>query len=307
MRKAALDMVGELARRDPRVVFLGSDLSPGLLDEMRREFPDRWFMEGVSEQNLIGVAAGLAMDGYIPFVNTIATFLTRRCFDQLAVDACMHGLPIRLIASGGGLVYAPLGPTHLAVEDLAIMRALPGMTVVAPCDADEMRRLMPQTLDWPHPMYIRLAKGGDPVISRPERGFRIGKAILVREAAAGSVLFVGTGVMTTRALAAAELLAKDGIEARVLHVHTVKPLDSAAVAELAAAARLVVTVEEHTLVGGLGSAVVECLADRGVLVPVKRLGIPDAFAPHYGGQDDLLRTYGLQPEQLAATVTRALA
>ena len=125
--------------------------------------PDRWYMEGVTEANVIGMAAGMAMEGFVPYVNTIATFITRRCYEQVAVDLCLHDLPVRLIGNGGGFVYAPLGPTHQAIEDIAIMRALPNMTVVVPADAEEMRRFMEVTLDWPHPIYIRLAKGGDAV------------------------------------------------------------------------------------------------------------------------------------------------
>jgi transketolase len=308
MRKTCVDMVYELAKRDPRVVFIGSDLSPGMLKEMKAQFPDRFFMEGVSEQNIIGMAAGLAMEGYIPYVNTIATFITRRCYEQVALDACLHHLPIRLIANGGGLVYAPLGPTHLAIEDIAIMRALPNMTVIAASDAEEMTRLMEQTLDWPHPVYIRLAKGGDTVVSKAENGFTIGKAILLRDTQAKKpVLIVSTGITTQRALAAAELLEKEGLHARVLHMHTVKPLDSDALSKFAATSSLIVTVEEHVLAGGLGSAVLECLVDADKLhVPVKRLGIPDVFAKHYGSQDDLLHTYGLQPPQIAETIRTAL-
>src|SRR5437016_761672 len=144
-------MVHALAQKDPRVVFIGSDLSPGLLQKMQDEMPERYYMEGVCEQNVIGMAAGMAMDGYVPFVNTIATFITRRCYEQIAVDLCLHDLPVRLIANGGGVVYAPLGPTHLAVEDIAIMRALPNMTVTAAADGDEMRRFMEQTTEWPKP------------------------------------------------------------------------------------------------------------------------------------------------------------
>ena len=180
MRKTSLDWVHKLAQRDGRVVFIGSDLGPGVLDAMRKEMPERFFMEGISEQHVVGMAAGLAMEGYVPYVNTIATFLTRRCYEQVALDLCLQDLPVRLIASGGGAVYAPLGPTHLAVEDIAIMRALPNMTVVVPCDAEEMERLMLSTLEWPHPIYIRLAKGGDRVVSRKENGFEIGKAIVMR-------------------------------------------------------------------------------------------------------------------------------
>src|SRR5205823_2929732 len=142
MRNTCLNMVYELAKRDPRPVFIGSDLSPGLLKEMKRDYPERWYMEGVTEANVIGMAAGMAMEGYIPYVNTIATFITRRCYEQVAVDLCLHDLPVRLIGNGGGLVYAPLGPTHLAIEDMAIMRVLPNMAVVAVCDAEEMKSLM---------------------------------------------------------------------------------------------------------------------------------------------------------------------
>jgi transketolase len=309
VRPACVDMVFELAKRDPRVAYIGSDLSPDLTERMKAEMPGRAFMEGVSEQHVVGMAAGLAMEGFIPFVHTIATFITRRCYEQVAVDLCLHNLPVRLIGNGGGLVYAPLGPTHLAIEDMAIMRALPNMTVVAVCDADEMRRFMVQTLDWPGPIYIRLAKGFDPIVSREENGFRIGKAILMREAAAkDNVLIVSTGVMTTRALEAAETLATDGIEATVLHAHTVKPLDVEAISRHARNARLVLTVEEHTVIGGLGSAVTDVLTLGARRAPplIKRLGLPDSFTHNYGSQDDLMQLYGLQPPQIAASVHDAL-
>src|SRR5882762_10300508 len=195
MRATCLNMIYELAKRDKRALFIGSDLSPGLLDDMRKEMPERWYMEGITEANLIGMSAGLAMEGFIPYANTIATFITRRCYEQVAVDLCLHNLPVRLIGNGGGLVYSPLGPTHLAIEDIAIMRSLPNMTVVSVCDADEMNRFMDQTLDWPGPIYIRLAKGFDPIVSRNELGFEIGKAIPMRVAAHGmsSALLVSTG------------------------------------------------------------------------------------------------------------------
>ena len=241
MRKTSLDCVYELARRDPRVVFIGSDLGAGTLDEFKAEMPDRFFMDGVTEQNIIGMAAGLAMEGFIPYVNTIATFITRRCFEQVAVALCLHNLPVRLIGNGGGLVYAPLGPTHLAIEDLSIMRALPNMTVVAPVDKEEMARFVPKTLDMPGPVYIRLAKGGDPIVSRAKHGFTIGKAIAMRYP--GDILLVSTGVMTNRALAAAETLyAAGGLSCGVLHMHTVKPLDEAALLDLAGRVRGIVTL-----------------------------------------------------------------
>src|ERR1700720_3380370 len=265
MRQTCLNMVYDLAKRDKRVLFIGSDLSPGLLGDMKKEMPERYYMEGITEANVIGMAAGMALEGYIPYVNTIATLITRRCYEQVAVDVCLHDLPVRLIGNGGGLVYAPLGPTHLAIEDIAIMRALPNMTVVAVCDADEMIRFMDQTLDWPGPIYIRLAKGFDPIVSRNELGFEIGKAIPMRVAADGmsSALLVSTGVATTRALAAAELLAAKGIECTILHMHTLKPFDTEAVLHYARDVPVIVTIEEHTLIGGLGSAVTDALVERG--------------------------------------------
>ena len=305
MRQTCLNMVYELAKRDKRALFIGSDLSPDLLKDMKRDMPDRWYMEGITEANVIGMAAGLAMDGYIPYVNTIATFITRRCYEQVAVDLCLHDLPVRLIGNGGGLVYAPLGPTHLAIEDLAIMRALPNMTVVAVCDAKEMVRLMNCTLEWPNPIYIRLAKGGDPEVSREENGFAIGKAIPMRKAASKrGVVLMTTGVMTTNSLAAADIMAKDGMDVSVVHFHTIKPLDEEAVLEFADAASLIVTVEEGTRIGGFGSAVADLLLDKlgTSMPPIVRIGLPDSFPHKYGLQDDLFDEYGLMPAQIAATV-----
>jgi len=304
VRRVAIDGIHALARRDPRVVFVGSDLGAGVLDAMRAEFPDRFFMEGVSEQAIIGMAAGLAMDGYIPYINTIATFLTRRCYEQIAIDLCLHRLPVRLIASGGGTVYAPLGPTHMATEDLAILRALPHMTVVAPCDAPEMKRAMDASLDVPGPLYVRIAKGDDPVVSDPAAPFAIGRAVVMRPA--GEILFVGTGVATTRALAAADILEREGIACGVLHAHTIKPFDAAALCDQAAAARLIVTVEEHTRVGGLGSLVAETLADEGVLRPLLRLGLPDAFSRDYGNQEHVLTRAGLTASDIASAARHRL-
>jgi transketolase len=303
VRQTSLRMVHELARKDSRVLFIGSDLGAGTLSDMKTEFPDRFFMEGVCEANIIGMAAGLAMEGFLPYINTIATFLTRRCFEQIAIDLCLHDLPARLIASGGGLVYAPLGPTHIANDDIAILRALPNMTIVAPVDADEMVRLMNASLDWPHPMYIRLAKGGDPVVSRQENDFSIGKAIRMTEGP--DALIVSTGVMTTRALDAAGQIAADGIHATVLHMHTIKPLDEAQLLELAAHTDTIVTVEEHSRSGGLGSAVIECLADANLHRRVVRLGLEDKYQTGYGSQDHLLTRAGLTADAIAQALRTA--
>ena len=297
MRKTCVNHVYELAKRDERVVFIGSDLGPGLLDEMKEEMPSRWFMEGVTEQHCVGMACGLALEGFIPYFNTIATFITRRCFEQVAVDLCLHNLPVRLIANGGGLVYAPLGPTHLAIEDIAILRALPNMTIFCAADADEMSRFMDVSLDWPGPIYIRLAKGGDQIVSIDEHGFAIGKGIVHR--APAELTFIANGIMVARCLEAADMLKSNGINVGVINMHTVKPLDEELVVRTANASRLIITVEEHLRSGGLGTAVSECLNDHETYTPVHRMGLPDQFPADYGSQDHLLKEAKLTAKDIA--------
>lgn len=307
MRERCLKAVYELAKTDERVVFIGSDLGAGVLNEFKQTIPDRFFMEGVSEQNLVGVAAGLAMEGRVVYLNTIATFLTRRCFEQIAVDLCMHRVNVRLIASGGGVVYAPLGPTHLAIEDIAICRALPNMTVVAPADEVEMVRFVKASLDHPGPIYIRVAKGHDPIVTTDTGPFVIGKAVPMRDGT--DALIVTTGVGLQVSLAAADKLAAAGVKAAVLHFPTVKPLDTDALTFHTERVRAVVTVEEHTVIGGLGSAAAEYLAESDLLHGrrFKRIGIPDVFPSIYGDQSGMMRKYGVSAENVAATVQELVA
>lgn len=306
MRKTCLDQVYELAKQDERIVFVGSDLGVGVLKEFGDQMPDRFFMEGVSEQSIVGMAAGLALEGRIVYVNTIATFLTRRCFEQVVLDLGLHHANVRLIGNGGGLVYAPLGPTHLAIDDIGIMRSVPNMSVVAPCDAEEMKRLMPQTVEHEGPLYIRLAKGYDPVVSSPVYPFRLGEAIELR--VGNDVLIVTTGITLRLGLEAADELASQGVEASVLHMHTVKPLDRRALLERASATRAIVTIEEHTLPGGLGSAVAETLVDANLDRPLRlrRIGIPDVFADRYGSQNELMSYYGITKEGVVEAAAQLL-
>ena len=310
MRKTCLEMVHRLAREDERVVFVGSDLGPDVMAAMRKEMPERCFMEGISEAAVIGMAAGLALDGYLPYVNTIATFITRRAFEQVALDVCLHRLPVRFIANGGGTVYAPLGPTHVAHDDIALMRALPDMTVVAPCDADEMTRLMHATLDWPAPIYIRLAKGGDTIVSRTEHGFAIGQGISLVSHESADVLLVSTGILAQECIEAAGLLQKTSQNARVLHLPTVKPLDENALVREARDVALVLVAEEHSSIGGLGSAVLECLNRNlgiGGSPRIHLANLGDQFCSTYGSQRDQLKTAKLQSDQIAATATHYLS
>ncbi|MBU1692844.1 MAG: transketolase [Verrucomicrobia bacterium] len=304
MRRVCLKSMAALAKADERVVFIGSDITKRDLEAFADNYPDRFFMEGVYEAHIVGMAAGMALCGKIPYINTIATFLTRRCYEQVLLDVGLHKLPVRLLGSGGGVVYAPLGPTHLANEDIAILRAIPNMTIVAPCDAEEMARLMPLTLKWPGPMYIRFAKGGDKVVSRPDLPFEIGKAIELREGS--DALFVTTGITTQIALEAAGKLEGEGLSAAVLHMHTIKPLDAERLIACARRVRAVVTAEEHTIIGGLGSAVAETLLEAGVSKAFKRIGFPDVFTEELGSQNDIMGKYGISVDGLCATALKLL-
>jgi transketolase len=285
MRERCLKTITQLARADDRIVFIGSDLGAGAMAEFKAEFPDRFFMEGV---------------------NTIATFLTRRCYEQVAVDLCMHNANVRLIANGGGVVYAPLGPTHLAVEDLAILRALPNMTILAPADAEEMARAVRATVDHPGPVYVRVAKGHEPVVTTETGEFRIGRAVPMRDG--HDALIATTGVGLQIALAAADRLTDGGIDATVLHLPTVKPLDTESLAAAAERVPGIVTVEEHSVVGGLGGAVAEFLAENDLLSGRKfrRIGFPDVFPSGYGDQAGMMRRYGISAEAVADRVRELL-
>ena len=306
MRKTCLDQVYELAKRDERVFFIGSDLGFETLKEFKKEIPQRFFVEGVSEANLVSMSAGLAMEGKIVYANTIATFLSRRCYEQIVLDMALHHTNVRLIANGGGLVYAPLGPTHLAIDDIAILRAVPNMTIIAPCDAQEMKRLMPLTVDYDGPIYIRIAKGGDEVVSSDNIPFVIGRAMPIREGK--DVLIVTTGITLRLALKAADSLKTEGIEASILHMPTIKPFDTETLLRYVEQVSAVLTVEEHSIIGGLGSAVAEVIAEANFnsVKRFKRIGIPDVFSDRYGSQDDLMGYYGIDVQNICASAKQLI-
>jgi len=302
MRETCLQMIYELSKQDDRILFIGSDLTAGTLEKFKNEMPDRFFMEGVSEANLLGVAAGLALEGKIPYLNTIATFITRRSFEQLVLDLCLHNANVRLIGNGGGLVYAPLGPTHEAIEDIAILRAVPNITILAPADSLEMRKLMPHTVNHQGPIYLRLAKGHDPIVSNESDDYQIGKAIQIRQGT--DVLLITTGITLGLAKTAADILAKQNIETTILHCHTLKPLDTKNIIDTASTIPIIVTIEEHSVIGGLGSAVAELIAESNFnpSKKFKRIGIPDTFPNQYGSQSDLMKKYSITTDGIVSTV-----
>ena len=305
MRKTCLDTIYELAKKDKKILFIGSDLGPGVLSDFKKNMSERFFMEGVSEQSIIGLSAGLAMEGFKPYVNTIATFLTRRCFEQVAIDLCLHNLPVKLIGNGGGLVYAPLGPTHQAIEDISIMRTLPNMTIIAPCDSIEMRELIKQSTNHQHPMYIRLAKGGDKIITSNSEIIKLGKGIL--KIRPKDHLFITTGVMTQLAIEASEKINKKGnIRCGVIHLGTIKPIDKAILLKWIPKVKKIVTVEENVLAGGFGSSILEFTSDH---FPenthkISRIGLKDSFVEKYGSQDLLFDHNDLTVEKLINEIVK---
>jgi len=301
MRNTCLNMIYELAKKDKRIFFIGSDLAVGTLRKFKDEMPDRFFMEGISEANIIGMAAGLALNGKIVYVNTIASFITRRCFEQIVLDLCLHNVNVRLIGNGGGLAYGQLGPTHEATDDITILRTIPNMTILVPADAEEMIRLMPETVNHKGPIYIRMARGGDPIVSKNE-SFKIGKAIQIREGT--DALVITTGITLKIAIAAAEDLASKNVSVGILHVPTIKPLDKESILEMVSKVPTIVTIEEHSIIGGLGSSIAELIAESNFLIPkrFKILGIPDIFITTYGSQEDLLEKYSITKEHLILTI-----
>ena len=282
MRKEALDRVAKLVEEHPNVVFIGSDLGAGVLTEAMEQFPSRVLMEGIAEQHVVGMAAGLALEGLIPYVHTIGTFLTRRSFEQVAMDCALHQLPVRLLASGGGMVYAPLGPTHQAIEDFALMRAVPGMSIIAPIDPQEMEEALTALVEYPGPAYIRMGKGGESIVTEP--GFAVGRARVLHQGS--DVLLISTGVLGHECLTAAELLSAEGIAVQLVHVPCVAPLDEDFLLAQIARFRHVLVVEEHVPSGGLWTALVEVTMRNQISTSISQRALPSTYASSYGSQSD---------------------
>lgn len=261
-------------------------------------FPDRFFNVGMAEQNLIAVAAGLARTGLVPFATTYGVFATRRAFDFVAI-ACAHSnLNVKIVAGLPGLTTG-YGGTHQAIEDLALMRMIPGLTIIDPCDATEIEAATVAIADHQGPVYMRLLRGVVPIVFEPGYRFEIGKARKLRDG--GDVGIIATGFMTERALDAAEMLSKSGTKVAVLHVPTIKPFDSGAVATFAAGVDHVVTAENHVVVGGLASLVVETLFDAGITKKVTRIGLPDRYI-ECGAVPTLQAKYGLTVEAIVEKI-----
>ena len=284
---------------DERVVAACADLTDSTKMNLFAEaFPDRYIEMGVAEQNLVTVGAGLAAMGKIPFVSSYAAFMPGRCWEQIRTTICLNDRAVKLVGSHAGVSVGPDGATHQMLEDLALMRALPNMVVIAPCDSVEAEKATLAMVRDPRPNYIRLAREATPVITTADMPFAIGKAYVL--AAGADVTILATGTMTYHALVAAEKLYKDGIDAEVVHVPTIKPLDTVTILKSVRKTGCVVTAEEAQIAGGFGGAIAELLADE-CPVPLHRIGMQDRFGES-GEPDELLQYFGLDARhiQLAA-------
>lgn len=305
MRNAFANEVTKLGAEDPRVVLLSGDIGNKLFDKFKEKAPTRFFNCGVAEANMMGVAAGLALSGLRPFVYTITPFTTTRCLEQIRVDACYHRAPVVIVGTGSGLSYAELGPTHHSCEDMAILRVLPGMTVLAPCDEVEVRLGLRAALANDGPVYMRIGKKGEPLIHKTAPDFRIGRSITVRPGS--DVCLLSAGTIMSAALRAADALAARGISARVESFHTIKPLDTRLLEEVFDRYPVVAVVEEHSRLGGLGGSVAEWLAARGrARARLVAFGTDDAFMHEIGSQEYARRRFGLTAENIAARVAAVL-
>ncbi len=301
MRNAAVGEIINLAERDADIVLLTGDLGYGVLDEFRERYPDRFFNAGICEQAMASAAAGLALEGKKVFVYSIGNFPTLRCAEQIRNDICGHQADVVILAVGGGFAYGSLGMSHHATEDLAVMRSLPGMTVLAPADREEARAAVRAAVRRRGPCYIRLDKGGEcPVHPGPLRQFGIGKALRLREG--GDACIFAAGAVVSEAVRAAECLAGEGIRTSLYSFCSIKPADRETVLSCAERFSVIVTVEEHNRIGGLGSAVSEIVAECGTGTRIVRLGVDDTYMKTAGSQAYLRGCCGIDSRAVAAAV-----
>lgn len=299
MRNAFIRALEAVAAADDRVLLVTGDLGFKVLDDFRSRFPDRFYNAGVAEQDMTGVATGLALAGHVVFTYSIGNFPTLRCLEQVRNDACYHNANVKIVTVGGGMAYGALGVSHFATEDLAVLRAIPNLTIVAPGDPVEVEKLVPQIVVHEGPVYLRLGRAGEDPMHPPDTEVVLGHPTPARNG--DDVLLLTTGGMLPVALEAADALERDGVSAAVVSVHTLKPLDGAAITQLAARYPVVVTCEEHSILGGLGGAVAEVLLEAGVAATFRRFGLR-GFPDGVGSQDYMRTANGLDPGALRSLV-----
>jgi len=305
MRTAFIEALFELAQKDERIFLIVGDLGFGVVNRFMQELPKQFVNAGVAEQNMTGLATGMALSGKVVFTYSIANFPILRCLEQIRNDVCYHNANVKIVAIGAGMAYGPLGISHHATEDIAIMRSLPNMIVVAPGDPIETRLATQALVEQEGPAYLRLGRAGEPILHTSKPNFQLGKAITVRQG--NDITLISTGGQLHETLKVANMLAEKGVQARVLSMHTVKPLDTEAVLVAASETSAIFTIEEHNIIGGLGGAVTEVLMEA-ELKPryFKRIGLKDTFSSIVGDQDYLRAQYGLDASGILVTIEGTL-
>lgn len=291
MRTTFVNTITELARKDERIFLLSADMGFSVFEPFMQEFPTRFLNTGIAEQNTIGVAAGLAASGKIVFVYSIVPFVTMRCFEQVRLDLAYNNTNVKLVGVGGGLTYGSLGPSHHAIEDIAIMRSLPNMTVLCPGDPIEVRELVLRSYETNGPVYIRLGKNNEPIIH--PKGYRvtIGKAIEVCKG--NDLALLTTGAMLETGKRWVEEWKEEGVSVRLISMPSIKPFDTKQIIELIELGLPIITLEEHNIIGGLGSVVSEIIAESGKAIKFMRIGINDTYSHYVGDHKYLREKFGL--------------
>lgn len=302
LRVAYGETLVELGKENKNIVALEADLGKSTMScFFENEFPERYFEMGIAEQNMASTAAGLSLTGKIPFISTFAVFISGRAYDQLRQTISIAKLNVKICGSSSGLSDFGDGSTHQAIEDMAIMRAIPNMTVLVPVDAIETKKIVKAAANYPGPVYIRINRNDLPLYTDEQEKYEIGKVYKIKDGK--DIVIFANGVMVSKAMEASEQLEKEGISVKIVNISTIKPLNQEAVIEMAKGCRGVVTAEEHSIVGGLGSAIAEALRMQRNL-PIEFVGIQDCFGTSASNYDELLEYYGLTPEAIVEAVKK---
>ncbi|MEC0273597.1 MULTISPECIES: transketolase family protein [Peribacillus] len=302
-RKGFADALIRLGEKHDNLVVLDADCAKSNMTNLyKNRFPERFFNIGISECDLVGTAAGMAVAGKVPFANAYANFLTGRAFDQMRISVCYSNNNVKIVGHNAGTSAAQEGATHLPLEDISLMRSLPRMTVIVPADAVEMEKAVEAAYYHEGPIYLRVGKLPVPIVTKKEEPFKIGKAIKYREGS--DITIISTGIMLDESLKAADELEKQGVSAELLHIHTIKPIDKEAIIASAAKTKHVITVEEHSIIGGLGSAVAEVLSESQPAI-LRRIGTNDRFGVS-GKMDELLDLFELRAHRIISTANELL-
>ena len=299
------EVLSQLGERYPDIVALTADLASSTkIGRFGKKYPERFINVGIAENSMFGIAAGLAQAGLRPVVSTFAIFTSLRSGEQVRTDICYQNLNVKIIATHAGISFGQAGSTHHCTEDLAVMRAFPNMTVIAPADGLETGNAVAAAMEWPGPVYIRIGRGFEPPVNKTkDYGYEIGKAITMRDGRDVTIIACGVGVL--QAVRAAEVLDRQGLSARVINMHTIKPIDRDAIIQAVKDTRRIITVEDHNTVGGLGSAVADVIVESGKACAFRKLGVPDCYSI-VGYPEDLYHYYKFDADGIVETVSELM-